>query len=188
MDYEVDDFDILNEKKIEKVIGPKKKPILFEMLSISRYYEDFIPRYILFLEHFKAEAVRLKLPTGKQWKARKQMEVMRSYLRSVFSYRIIRRLWFKILKTCGIVKMSRRYYERYVSPAEMIEHFLFVYKFNIDGVKKKVEEAVSLTLGRTPLSSISTDISSSKAGLKEKLMPRFPTIDSLGKRKRKSKR
>ncbi len=190
MDHKAEDVDILNERgKWSDPIGPKKKRIYFEMLSISRYYEDFVPLYVAFLEYFKTEAARMKLPTGKQWKSKKQMETMRSYLRAVFSYRIVRRAWFSLMKQCGIVGMSRKYYERYCKPTDMIEHFLFVYLFNVDGVKKKVEHAVSVTMGQTPLSSISTDSSLTKGGLKAKLKPRFPTLDSLeGSKSTKAKR
>jgi hypothetical protein len=184
----MDDIQILNEERKTYLIGPKKKKIELEMLSISKYYDVFVPEFLLFLNFFEKDTERLeiKLPTGKQWTKKKEMSTLKSQIRRIFSYAQVRVRFYKLLKRSGYVKFSRKYFERNVTPSLMVELFLRIYKFNIDDFKKKLSEVADNILLPSLQSPISTGISSigvgssrrsgGPSGGREKLEPRFRVL------------
>jgi hypothetical protein len=178
----MDDYSILNEERKVYFIGPKRKKIELEMLGISKYYEVFIPRFLDFLEFFKADLELVNFPSGKDWNRKKDMEMLKSQLRRVLSLKKSRKQFISLLKKVGYLKFSKRYFNKYVKPVILVEILLRVYKFNIDDFKKKLSEKeitelfTSLRSRTYTGTSSNRDISSRSSGgvgLKKKLKSRY---------------
>lgn len=174
--YELSDMQILNEERVAFNIGRgrKKKKLILEMLPISIYYDVFIPKFVELLDHFKNLCNGMVLPTGKDWQDKKGMKLFTKYVKSGFSHKEVREDFIELLKAVGFLKMRIKFFEMNVNVAELVSIFVWIYKHNIDGLKKKVEEAiVEIAKDMTQLSPIYIESSSKKGGRKEKLMPRF---------------
>ena len=180
MKYTFKDIEILDEEKVELEIGKKKKIVVLEMLTIKKYYDVFIPKFLEFLQYFKMLGKSLELPSykDKDWKDKDFMNDLIDKIRQVMSYENARKEFIKLLKKIGCLKMSRAYFEKYVKPTELISIFLYVYKFNIDGVKKKLDEAETEILGvaTSQVTPNSTGLQLKKGGLREKLPARYPRL------------
>lgn len=169
----MDDIKILNEETKEHRIFKRDKEgkrtgkyrsIFLYMLSLSDYYEEFVPRFVVFLNFFKVDNEKIRLPTGKNWNQKKVMKIVGSQLRRVFSYALVRKEFIRLLKKVGYLKMGRRYFEKYATPSDLIEIFLYVYKHNVDDFKKKILEACEKVQEFQELQQTSTGQSSSGAG------------------------
>jgi hypothetical protein len=176
IEHEVEDIEILNEKPTVFWIGKSgnKKKLIIEMLSISKYYDKFIPLFVGLLQEITKVNEDIQFPSGKQWKSATQLEKVRKYFQSTFSHKAIRKYFIKMVYKVGYLEnMSLKFFEKYVKPVVLIDIFLYIYKHNIDGFKKKLLEAVEVVLGSGPLSVTSTGSLSKKVGRQEKLEPRF---------------
>jgi len=176
IDHEVEDIKILNEEPSVFWIGKsgKKKKLVIEMLGISKYYDRFIPLFVNLLGMMTKVHEDIVFPSGKQWKSATQLDKVRKYFQSVFSHKAIRKYFIKMVERIGYLEnMNRKFFEKFVTPITLIDIFLYIYKHNIDGFKKKLLEAVEVVLGSGPLSVTSIESSSKKAGRREKLKPRF---------------
>lgn len=176
MKYTLTDLEILNEETVDIPIGPDKRMLHLYQLSIGKYYNQFMPRFIGFLNYFKALGIQLSLPGGADWKKPKVVGKAVEGIRKVFSHTEVRKSFIKILKKVGFLdrNLNRKYFEKYVKPTELIRIFLYIYKFNIDGVKKNVDQALKEVFGTDSPSQIFTETSQSEGGLKKVLAPRFP--------------
>jgi len=188
IDHEIDDIDILNQEPTRFWICDKKKrrkgiikrkALVIDMLSIHEYYKVFIPMFINLIELIQKENDELILPDGKQWKEKNKLNTIRQYLRTAFSYNYVRKYLIQLVFKVGYLQnMSKRFFDKNVEPAQLIDVFLHIYKHNIDGFKKKVQIAVETVMGSDPLSLTYTEPLSTKGGLKEKLTPRFRQLPS----------
>jgi len=191
----MEDTQILNEERKVFLVGPKKKRLELKMLGISKYYDEFVPRFTQFLLYFQADTERMTLPTGKSWKYKKKMETLRSQLRRVFSYAMVRKDFIRLLKEVGYLRFSDRYFNEYVTPKELAEIFLRVYKFNIDDFKKKLSEIADSILESDPQLRTYIGASSSgdgsnrlqkSPGFRERLPARFRNLEKLKSRSSRS--
>jgi len=172
-----EDIEILNEEKQVVHIGPKKKPVVLDMLSISRYYDIFIPKFLEIIQHFQSVVGNITLPTeGKEYTDKDLMTKLYNQIQQGLSNKKARRSFIKLLKSVGFMGMSRAYFEKYCKVPQMIDIFVHVYRFNVNGVKKKVELVRSLILDTSPQSQTSIHTPSKKAGLKQVLKPRYQRL------------
>lgn len=178
----MDDHDILNESRKVYFIGPEKKRIELEMLGLSKYYDEFIPRFYAILEFFKADLDLVKFPSGKDWTKKKDLAATKSQLRRLCSLKKFRKEFIKLLKKVAYLKFSKRYFYEHVKPIQLVEMFLEIYKFNIDDFKKKLSdrEIVDLftslrsrTYTGTSSNRGTSNRSSNNTGLQKKLKSRF---------------
>jgi len=186
----LDDIQILNETQKEIRIWERKdgkrtgkhKSIFLYMLPMNVYYEEFVPRFVVFLNFFKADNEKIRLPTGKSWSRKKELNTLKSQLQRIFSYKLVRKQFIRLLASSGYLKMSRRYFERNATPIDLVEIFLYVYKHNIDDFKKKISDAIGAVSEFRELLPTYTDQSSKEdgsnrllgvAGFRESLKPRF---------------
>jgi hypothetical protein len=184
----MNDIDILNEEKKEYIIGPKRKKVKLEMLGISKYYQVFIPRFLIFLEFFKKDNELLSLPSMKDWNKKKKVDASRSQLQRLFSHTNVQHSFFRLLKKAGYIKFSKRYFFEYVKPTEMVDMFIKIYKFNVDDFKKKVSEMELevLITGHQSQTSIENYLKKATSshtkngtGKKGRLKPRFQQLKVL---------
>jgi len=188
------DIEILNETQKEVKIwevkkgkkSGKYKSMFLYMLPISSYYEEFVPNFVVFLNFFKADNEKIRLPTGKSWSRKKELATLKSQLQRIFSYALVRKLFIRLLQKCGYLKMSRKYFESNATPFDLVEIFLKIYKFNVDDFKKKILDALQKVsefqeLQRTytgrSLNEVGYNRLQDIAGFQKKLKPRFQRLE-----------
>jgi len=186
---EIEDTDILNERPIELTIGPRKKKIVLRYLSPSEYFDRFVPDFTAWLISFGGLIGNLAFPDSeKEWKDPKVLEAFRRNLLARFQSKKLRTSYLRILKRAGVLKMSVRYFEKYATVVDLVRIFVMVYRFNVDGYKKKVLSLLQEIQDRG--SSTSTRKSSSEDGFRvgqvEKLRPRFRVLTNSPSRSSKS--
>jgi hypothetical protein len=181
MKYTLSDLEILNEETVDIPIGPDKRELHLYQLYAGKYYDEFIPRFIGFLNYFKSLGIALSLPSGNDWKKKKVVSQATSDVRRAFSHKQVRKSFIKLLQKVGYLdkKLKRKYLEKFIKPDELIRIFLYVYKMNVDGVKKNVDQALVEVFGTTSPLQTSIGTSPSEGGLKEVLKPRFPKLPTL---------
>ena len=169
MDYKLDDIKILNEENVVKSIGSKNKKLELRLLTIHEYYDIFIPRFVVLIELMKRQIGVFDLPDGNMWKIKKKMNTAIKYIKRALSFDMVRKEFIELLNAVGFMKMKKKYFESNVKITELPMIFFHIYKFNIDGVKKKLSE-IELALTKfkqQPLTS--TEKSLTEGGLKAKL-------------------
>lgn len=181
IEHRAEDIDILNEEPSVFWIGKgnKAKKLEIEMLTMHKYYKIFLPRFVTLINLIVMQNNEIQLPEGEMWKNKKGMDQTMRYLRVTFSAGEIRKNFIKLLNKVGYLnEMSVNFFEKNVKPTVLVAIFLYVYKHNIEGFKKKVLEVVKEITGQCdpqPLTFI--DSLSKKGGLKEKLKPRFRPLN-----------
>jgi len=175
IELKLEDLQILNEEPVIFKVGPKKKKIVLKMLSIGKYYDKFLPQFMVLLDLIKQVQPDFFFPDKEE---KNQLKKMLLFLRQIISFKVIRKQIIKILKIGFEVQASKSYLEKYLTPVQLIEILYLIYKFNIAGFKKKLQE-LSEKIGITkPQSQTFTGYWSPGDGYvgigeRERLKPRF---------------
>jgi len=174
----LDDDDILDERPVVLTIGPRKKKVVLKLLTISEYFDKFVPKFTSWMLMFRNLIGEMAFLRGAEFKNRKKLEGFRRDIMSLFRTKSLRIAFLRVLKDVGALKMGVRYFEKHATPDQLVKIFLYVYKVNVDGYKKKVQSVVVEILARR--SRTSTQLLSGGAGLKpglhKELKPRFPVL------------
>jgi hypothetical protein len=180
LEHRMDDIDILNEEPVVFRARSGKAEVTIRELSISEFYR-FVPGLQALIARFAGLFVkfRVDLKDLDRLTTRHAAEEMSGRLQVLFSFAEFRREFFDLLRKVCVVHMPRRRFEKEFTVSQMASIFVFLYLFNVDGVKKKLTLALSEVGIRSArisetLSSRSTGSGSFRKTLARRFRPLTP--------------
>ena len=186
LDYKLEDFDILNEEvPTVSIVGrsifgfPKVlETIKIDELAIGKFYIFVRDWPILMQKHIELiEQLEINLPDLDD---ENKLENVRIGIQRLLSYISFRRDYIRFLKKLGLTKLNKRKFEKYAKPSQIATIFVYLYRMNVDGLKKKLMCLLKKCYStKIPMSEIYIPSYSQKDGLKTKvLQPRFPKLSN----------
>lgn len=186
LEYKLDDFDILNEDvPTVNIVGrsffglPKIiDSITVDELSIGKFYifvrewPQLMERHIALLQGLEINLTDLDDET--------KLENLRIKIQQLFSYVAFRKSYIRFIKKIGLTKLSKKKFEKYSKPSQLATIFVYLYRQNVDGLKKKLMCLLKKCYStRIPMSEIFTTSSSEGVGSKTKTLPvRYPRLSN----------
>lgn len=187
LDYKLDDFEILNEEvPTVKIVGrsflgfPKIiETIIIDELPIGKFYIFVRDWPIIMARHI--DLIKLAEVNLTDLDNESKLDDVRVSIQRLLSYSKFRKDYIKFIRDMGLTKLSAKKFERYVKPSQLATIFVYLYRMNVDGLKKKLMSLLEKCYStRIPMSEIYIPSLSQKDGLKTKvLQPRYQRLSSV---------
>lgn len=184
--YKLDDFNILNEDYVLIEIGTRQRVlecIRIEELAIGPFYDVFVPEYrnLLYRNILAIKECQFDLSWMDDQNQNKEFVIAK--LQGLLSHKLIRNDFIKLLKRLKLLKMRRGKALKLIHPTQLGLMFYYLYKFNVDNVKKKFMSLLEMFDGKkTAISEIFTTPSSNLdfcPGQQKVLKPRYRRLPRL---------
>jgi hypothetical protein len=167
-DYKLEDVDIFNFKGVHMPLMDGSYAFIGQLSAYNWFYV-YLPGMQSFFKYCKLIIPDLTLLEDLKDAGKVQLfhetftELLRSHKMRLF--------YIKLLRKLGVFKGSLAKFQKRISEVQLPEIFVLLYKFNSDGLKKKLISLAEMVFTETPSSSgISSLNASAMGGLRNKLM------------------
>jgi hypothetical protein len=157
VEYRLDDVDIFDGKGVDLPIL-HAKTVHIGQLSAYDWFYIYMPAMIRMMQYFDLVMPKTDILE------KKASDIAEAVYIAMLT-KEFRKYYLEVLKKIGIIKGKVKDFEKYVTIIQLCDIFALLYKFNTDGLKKKLLYLAGELYQNSKTSATSSSHANSTAGL-----------------------